>query len=87
MVLSADQLSNIFSTTKKYIDKKVPLIFELSTPMMKEVMKNKKYIPGGERLTWALNFNEMENIGFITGTTADVIDTGTQQNLTFGELD
>lgn len=87
MTLTDSQLSNVFSVATKYIDKRIPLIFELSTPMMKEIMKNKKYIPGGNRLTWALNDNKMDNIGFITGTTADIIDTGTQRNLTNAELD
>lgn len=87
MALTDTQLSNVFSVATKYIDKKIPEIFELTTPMMKEIMKNKQYIAGGNRLTWALNDNKMDNIGFITGTTADVIDTGTQRNLTNAELD
>lgn len=87
MTLTDTQLSNVFSVAAKYIDKKIPQIFELSTPMMKQVMANKQFIAGGNRLTWALNDKKMDNIGFITGTSADVIDTGTQRNLTNAELD
>lgn len=80
-------IDEIFAVTTKYIDKEIPRIFENTTPLYGQIMKNKEYVDGGNRLTVALDFNEMNNIGFITGTSADLIDISTQQNLIPAELD
>lgn len=77
----------IFAVTTKYLDDKIPEIFGLTTPLMNEIMKNKEYVDGGNRLAVALDFNPMGNIGYLSGTSADLIDISTQQNLTPAELD
>ncbi len=77
----------IFAVTTKYLDDKIPEIFTQTTPLMNEIMKNKQYVDGGNRLAVALDFKPMGNIGYITGTSADLIDISTQQNLTPAELD
>lgn len=80
-------IDEIFAVTTKYIDKEIPRIFENTTPLYNEIMKKKEYVDGGNRLTVALDFNPMGNIGYITGTSADLLDITTQQNLTPAELD
>ena len=75
-------IDEIFAVTTKYIDKEIPRIFENTTPLYKQIIDKKEYVDGGNRLTVALDFNEMNNIGFISGTSADLIDISTQQNLT-----
>ena len=76
----------IFAVTTKFLDDKIPEIFANTTPLLNEIMKNKQYVDGGNRLAVALDFKPMGNIGFITGTSADLIDISTQQNLTPAEL-
>lgn len=80
-------LDEIFATTTKYIDDKITEAFGLTTPFMNEVMKRKKYVDGGNRLTFAIDAIPMNNIGFISGTAADLLDVSTQQNLVPAELD
>lgn len=77
----------IFAVTTKYLDEQIPEVFANTTPLLNEIMKNKKYVDGGNRLAVALNFKPMNNIEFISGTAADLIDISTQQNLMPAELD
>jgi len=86
MTFTAAQLSNAVAIAHKYIEKNVPVLFAMAHPLMDKMMERKEYADG-ERLQFPLNFNKMQNVGFISGTTADVIDTNTQQNLTYAELD
>ena len=79
-------LDEIFATTTKFIDKEVEEIFCNTTPLLKEIMKKKEYVDGGNRLTVALDFNPMQSIGYITGTSADTLNVNTQQNLIPAEL-
>ena len=46
----------------------------------------RKEFADGESLQFPINFNPMQNISYIFGTTADVLNTNTQQNLTYGAL-
>lgn len=87
MATATYNLDEVFAVTTKYIDDKIPEIFTITNPLLTEVMKNKKYVDGGNRLTVALNFKPMSNIQFITGTGADTINISPQENLTPAELD
>lgn len=87
MVTQTYNLDEIFATTTKYIDKNVEEIFCNTTPLLKEIMKKKEYVDGGNRLTVALDFNPMQSIGYITGTAADLLNVNPQQNLIPAELD
>lgn len=86
MTFTSTQLSNAFAIAHKYIDKNMPIVFEMEHPLLKKIMDRKEYADG-ERLQFPISFNKMQNIGFISGTTADVLNSNTQQNLTYGELD
>lgn len=79
--------NEIFAVSTKYLDDKITEAFSLTSPLMDQVMKNKKYVDGGNRLAFAIDYNPAQNIGFITGTAADTIPTGTQQNVMPAELD
>ena len=80
-------LNEIFATTTKFIDDEMPTIFTNTTPLYKEIMKKKVYVDGGNRLTVPLNFNPTETMGYITGTSADLLNVNTQQNIIPAELD
>lgn len=80
-------LDEIFAVTTKYIDDNVQRVWEVTTPLHKEIMKKKRYVDGGNRLTVALDFNPNSSIGFISGTSADLLNVNTQQNLKPAELD
>ena len=85
MTFSSTQLSNAFAIAHKYIEKNAPILFEMEHPLLKKILERKEYAEG-ERLQFPVNFNQMSNIGYISGTTADVLNSNTQQNLTYGEL-
>ena len=85
MTFTSSQLDNAFAVAYKYIDKNMPLVFEMEHPLFKKIMDRKEYAEG-ESLQFPINFSPMQNISFITGTTADVFNTNTQQNLTYGAL-
>ena len=87
MVARSYNLDEIFAVTTKYIDDNVQRVWEVTTPLHKQIMKKKKYVDGGNRLTVALDFNPNNTIGFITGTSADLLNINTQQNLIPAELD
>lgn len=87
MVSKSYDLNEIFAVTTKYIDDNVQRVWELTTPLHKAIMKRKKYVDGGNRLTVALDFNPNQAIGFITGTSADLLNVNTQQNVIPAELD
>ena len=87
MATKTYNLNEIFAVTTKFIDDNVQRIWEETTPMHKAIMKRKKYVDGGNRLTVALDFNPNQSIGFITGTSADLLNVNTQQNLIPAELD
>ena len=87
MATATYNLDEVFAVTTKYIDEKIPEVFTITNPLLTEIMKNKKYVDGGNRLTVALNFKPMENIQFITGTGADTINIAHQDNLRPAELD
>lgn len=86
MAFTTSQLSNAFAIAHKYIDKELPILFEMEHPFLKKIMDGKQHADG-ERLQFPLSFNKMQNIGFISGTSADILDSNTQQNLTYAELD
>jgi hypothetical protein len=86
MAFTSDQLSNTISIAYQYIENKAPILFKMSAPLLDKMMERKEFAEG-TRLQFPLNFNKMQNISYITGTTADVIDTNTQQNLTYAQLD
>lgn len=85
MTFTSTQLSNAFAVAHKYIEKNIPLVFAMEHPLLKKIIDKKQYAEG-ERLQFPINFNPMQNISYITGTSADVLNTNTQQNLTYGEL-
>lgn len=85
MTFSATQLSNAFSIATKYIDGQIPVVFEMEHPLLKKILDRKEYA-NGESLQFPINFKKMQNISTISGTTADVINTNTQQNATFAAL-
>lgn len=87
MATQTYNLDEIFAVTTKYIDKNVEEIFCNTTPLLKEIMKKKEYVDGGNRLTVALDFNPNQAIGYITGTAADLLNVNPQQNLIPAELD
>lgn len=87
MATQTYNLDEIFAVTTKYIDKNVEEIFCNTTPLLKEIMKKKEYVDGGNRLTVALDFNPNQSIGYITGTAADLLNVNPQQNLIPAELD
>lgn len=87
MATQTYNLDEIFAVTTKYIDKNVEEIFCNTTPLLKEIMKKKEYVDGGNRLTVALDFNPNQAIGYITGTAADSLNVNPQQNLIPAELD
>jgi hypothetical protein len=87
MATQTYNLDEIFAVTTKYIDKEVEEIFCNTTPLLKEIMKKKEYVDGGNRLTVALDFNPNQSIGYITGTAADLLNVNAQQNLIPAELD
>jgi hypothetical protein len=60
--------NEIFAVSTKYLDDKITEAFSLTSPLMDQVMKNKKYVDGGNRLAFAIDYNPAQNIGFITGT-------------------
>ena len=80
-------LNEIFAVTTKYIDDNVQRVWELTTPLHTAIMKKKRYVDGGNRLTVALDFDKNNSIGFITGTSADLLNVNPQQNLKPAELD
>lgn len=86
MATQTYNLDEIFAVTTKYIDDQVSEIFMNTTPLYNEIMKKKEYVDGGNRLTVALDFNPNQSIGYITGTSADVLNVNTQQNLIPAEL-
>ena len=87
MATQTYNLDEIFAVTTKYIDKNVEEIFCNTTPLLKEIMKKKEYVDGGNRLTVALDFNPNQAIGYITGTAADTLSVTPQENLIPAELD
>lgn len=87
MATQTYNLDEIFAVTTKYIDKNVEEIFCNTTPLLKEIMKKKEYVDGGNRLTVALDFNPNQAIGYITGTAADLLNVNPQQNLIPAKLD
>ena len=87
MVTKNYNLDEIFATTTKFIDDNVQRVWEVTTPLHKQIMKKKKYVDGGNRLTVALDFNPNQAIGFISGTSADLLNVNTQQNAIPAELD
>lgn len=86
MTTQTYNLDEIFAVTTKFIDDSVSEIFMNTTPLYNEIMKKKEYVDGGNRLTVALDFNPNQSIGYITGTSADVLNVNTQQNLIPAEL-
>lgn len=86
MAFTATQLSNAFAVAHKYIDKNMPIVFEMEHPLLKKILDKKQHADG-ERLQFPISFNKMQNIGTISGTSADILNSNTQQNLTYAELD
>ena len=87
MTTRSYNLDEIFAVTTKFIDDNVQRVWEVTTPLHKQIMKKKRYVDGGNRLTVALDFKPNNSIGFITGTSADVLNVNPQQNIIPAELD
>jgi hypothetical protein len=87
MATQTYNLDEIFAITTKYLDDQISEIFMNTTPLYNEIMKKKEYVDGGNRLTVALDFNPNQSINYITGTSADLLNVNTQQNLIPAELD
>ena len=85
MTFTSSQLDNAFSIAHKYIDKQMPLVFEMEHPLLSKILDGKEYAEG-ESLQFPISFNKMQNIATITGTVEDTLNSNTQQNLTYGAL-
>lgn len=85
MTFTTDQLNELIAGAFKFIEKKAPVLFGMEHPLLKKLVE-KKQRADGTKLTFPVNFNPMQNIEYITGTSADVYNMNTQQNLTYAEL-
>lgn len=86
MSFTTAQLNEAAAVAYQHIEDNAPILFAMEHPLLKKLFDEKKHADG-ERLQFPVNFNRMANVGAISGTTADVLDMNTQQNLTYASLD
>lgn len=70
----------IYSLTNDYIYSKISETFNTTSPLHKEILNNKEYVDGGDLIRWAVAVKPNSLIKFISGTTADSIGLGTEEN-------
>jgi hypothetical protein len=87
MALTTSQLNQALAVSHNYINDEIPNLYIQANPLHDMMLKKAKFVSGGNAIQLPIRDTKVQSLGYISGTEADTLNTNTNRQITYGELD